>query len=336
MRVRFWLSVCGITALLGGAAAAYLLRPVDVEARDLSGLVGDPSRGAYLARASGCFSCHTNGAKGGAVLAGGGPLKTPFGTFYAPNITMDRQNGIGAWTVEQFSAALTRGVSPRGENYYPAFVYPNYTRLGDQDIVDLWAAFKTVPPVPETAPAHELSFPFNRRILINAWKRLFFAPGRYEPDPSKSEHWNRGRFLVTGPGHCGACHTPRNLFRRPRWRTFPGRYGERRASGEGAGDHGGCLAQERMGEGHPGLFIENGQQAGRRCVRRQHGARRPRRHALAVRRRPQCNRRLSYVSTRRSMTSHEIGLPTPPCVPGRGRFRTGGRQPALCGRFRVR
>ena len=215
MRVRFWLNVCGIAAILGGAAAAYLLRPFDVEARDLSGLVGDPNRGAYLARASGCFSCHTNGAKGGAVLAGGGPLKTPFGTFYAPNITTDRENGIGAWTVEQFSAALTRGVSPRGENYYPAFVYPNYTLLGDQDIVDLWAAFKTVPPVPEAAPAHELSFPFDRRVLINAWKRLFFAPGRYAPDPSKSEQWNRGRFLVTGPGHCGACHTPRNLFGAP-------------------------------------------------------------------------------------------------------------------------
>jgi len=149
------------------------------------------------------------------VLAGGGPLKTPFGTFYAPNITMDRQNGIGAWTLEQFSAALTLGVTPEGENYYPAFVYPNYTRLSDQDIVDLWAAFKTVPAVASSPPAHEIGFPFNQRILINIWKRLFFAPGRYVPDPSRSVQWNRGRYLVTGPGHCGACHTPRNLFGAP-------------------------------------------------------------------------------------------------------------------------
>ena len=117
--------------------------------------------------------------------------------------------------MEQFSAALTWGVSPGGENYYPAFVYPNYTRLSDQDIADLWAAFKTVPPVSSAAPAHEIGFPFNQRILINAWKRLFFAPGRYEPDPSRSARWNRGRFLVTGPGHCGTCHTPRNLFGAP-------------------------------------------------------------------------------------------------------------------------
>ena len=115
MRVRFWLILCAAAVVIGGAAAAFLLRPFEVDARQLTGLVGDPRRGAYLARASGCFSCHTDGAKGGAVLAGGGPLKTPFGTFYAPNITMDRRDGIGAWTVEPFSAALTRGsnlVSP--------------------------------------------------------------------------------------------------------------------------------------------------------------------------------------------------------------------------------
>ncbi len=210
MTLKSWGLLCVLGGFIGLGVAVFMLRPFPTESRDLSGLVGDVKRGAYLARASGCFSCHS--AKGKPVLSGGGPLKTPFGTFYAPNLTTHPEDGIGKWTAAQFSAALTQGISPQGENYFPSFLYPNYTKLSNQDVVDLWAAFKTVPPVAGKAPNHDILFPFNQRVLLNGWKRLFFQPGAYKPDPTKTDSENRGAFLATGPTHCVACHTPRNLF----------------------------------------------------------------------------------------------------------------------------
>ena len=165
-----------------------------------------------MARASGCFACHTNAKAKGAVLAGGGPLETPFGTFYAPNITSHKTDGIGAWSLTDFANALRRGISPSGNHYYPVFLYPNYAKLSDQDVADLWAAFKTVPPVAGKPPDHDLKFPFQYRFLLGAWKKLFFDSSSYKPNPDKSKNWNRGAFLVNGPAHCSTCHTPKNLF----------------------------------------------------------------------------------------------------------------------------
>lgn len=194
-------------SLLAGAIGFYLLRPVNHKPRQLDGLKGNISRGAYLARASGCFACHSRPGK--PVLSGGAPLKTPFGIFYAPNITTHKSDGIGSWTLNDFANAVLHGVSPDGKSYYPVFLYPNYTLMSDQDIVDMWAAFQTVPPKPGRRPPHALKFPFGTRLFLNAWKRLFFTPGTYKRDPTRTQSWNRGAFLANGPTHCVTCHSPK-------------------------------------------------------------------------------------------------------------------------------
>lgn len=172
---------------------------------------GDAERGAYLARMAGCISCHTNSAGGGSPLAGGVRLKSPYGTFVTPNITTDPDHGIGAWSVVDFDRAVRQGISPEGEPYYPAFPYLFYAKLSDQDVADLWVAFRTVAPVAEDTGTHDLAFPFDVRFGLKLWRALYFQPAAFQPDPAHDEQWNRGAFIVTGPSHCGACHTPRNL-----------------------------------------------------------------------------------------------------------------------------
>lgn len=194
-----------------GAGAAGLWawpigNPVTLEKHD-----GDVNRGAYLARMAGCIACHTNTKGGGKPLAGGLALETKFGTFYSPNLTTDIKTGIGAWTIEDFSRAVRQGVSPSGGTYYPAFPYAFYGRLSDQDISDLWAAFQTVPPVTEASKPQDLYFPFSFRSGLKLWRALFLDFGSASPEPDKSDAWNRGKFIVEGPAHCGACHTPRNF-----------------------------------------------------------------------------------------------------------------------------
>jgi mono/diheme cytochrome c family protein len=178
----------------------------------LKNLKGDVNRGAYLARASGCIACHTDVSNGGAPLAGGAPLITPFGTFYAPNLTTDKVHGIGSWDVDDFGRALRYGKNPQGEGYYPAFPYTFYTKLSDQDIADLWSAFQTVPAIAEPAADHQLRFPFDQRAGLTLWQALFFTEQRYQHDPEQSEAFNRGAYLVEAAAHCAACHSSRNLF----------------------------------------------------------------------------------------------------------------------------
>lgn len=178
----------------------------------LARLEGDAARGAYLARMAGCIACHTDSEHGGAPLAGGVELQTGFGTFHSPNLTTDEDRGIGAWTPEMFAKAVRQGISPEGEPYYPAFPYPFYSRLSDQDIADLWAAFQTVPAMETASKPQELQFPYNFRPALKAWRGLFLDLGPLKPMPERSEAWNRGRYIVQGPAHCGACHTPRNLL----------------------------------------------------------------------------------------------------------------------------
>lgn len=202
--------------LLGSSALLALgwqaLSSEKVTQYSLKDLNGDVSRGAYLARASGCIACHTDVVEGGAALAGGPPLATPFGTFYAPNLTTDKVHGIGGWDVDDFARALRKGQNPQGQSYYPAFPYTFYTKLSDQDIADLWAAFQTVPAVAEPAADHQLSFPFNQRAALPIWQALFFTEERYKAEPEKSEKFNRGAYLVEAVTHCGACHSKRNLL----------------------------------------------------------------------------------------------------------------------------
>jgi mono/diheme cytochrome c family protein len=178
----------------------------------LAGIAGDPKRGAYLARMSGCIACHTNSASGSAPLAGGVELSTGFGTFYSPNLTTDEAHGMGAWSLADFDKAVRQGISPEGEPYYPAFPYGFYAKLTDQDIADLWAAFQTVPPVAEPSKEQDLTFPFSFRSGMKLWRALFWEQEAFQPERNRSDGWNRGKYIVEGPGHCGACHTPRNLL----------------------------------------------------------------------------------------------------------------------------
>ena len=167
-------------------------------------------KGEYLATAGNCATCHTS-AQGGAY-AGGVEFHTPFGLLYSTNITSDPETGIGNWTFKNFYHSMKQGVRPDGTHLYPAFPYTDFAKLSDEDIASLYLYVQTIAPVKQPNLANELAFPYNQRSLLIGWKTLYHDPQTFTPDPSKSEEWNRGAYLVEGPGHCGACHTPRNLF----------------------------------------------------------------------------------------------------------------------------
>lgn len=215
-----WMGLAAV-AVVGAAMAVYFLKPVTGPERDLT-LVGDASRGDYVMRLAGCVACHTDAAAGGIELGGGAGLKTAFGTFVPPNITSDRIAGIGAWTLDQFSDALSNGMGPQG-HLYPAFPYENYALMSDQDVVDLYAALMRTRPDPAPAAESSVPFPFNVRLILAGWKNLFFAPRRFEPEAGKDAVYNRGKYLAMGPAHCVACHTPRNMLGALEWdRAFTG------------------------------------------------------------------------------------------------------------------
>lgn len=169
-------------------------------------------RGTYIFKAAGCEGCHTSVKPKGAFLAGGRRMETPFGGFYTPNITSDKTHGIGGWTYEQFVAAMREGKTPDGSVYYPAFPYSSYTGMRDANLKDLWAYLRTVPAVAEPSKPHDLMFPFSIRSSVYGWRMLYFDSARAEPDTQRSEEWNRGAYIVRALGHCGECHTPRNLL----------------------------------------------------------------------------------------------------------------------------
>ena len=174
------------------------------------------ARGELLFHIGGCTNCHT--AKNGALLAGGGVIASPFGDFYAPNITPDPQTGIGGWTLEQFTRAMREGRDPAGWPLYPAFPYTSYTRMTDADLAAIKAYLDTLPAVGQASRPHELWFPFNIRWGLYLWQWLFFTPERFQPDPARDAAWNRGAYLVLGPGHCAECHTPRTFYGVLEWR----------------------------------------------------------------------------------------------------------------------
>ena len=170
------------------------------------------ARGEYLAAAAGCADCHTDAKNGGRPYAGGRALTTPFGTFYAPNITADPDTGIGRWSDAQFLNALREGVAPDGTNYFPVFPYPSFTKITDDDARAIKAYLFAQPAVRQANRAHDEAFPFSWRFLLNGWKLLFFNPGPFRPEPERGAAYNRGAYLVTALAHCGECHTPRNWF----------------------------------------------------------------------------------------------------------------------------
>jgi mono/diheme cytochrome c family protein len=166
--------------------------------------------GEYLARAGDCMACHTR--RGGEPYAGGVPIATPFGTFHVPNITPDKETGIGAWTADDFWRALHEGRSRDGSMLYPAFPYTNYTKVTRADADDMFAYLQSLKPVHNPRRAHDLGFPYDQRKMLIGWRALYFRTGEYENDPSQSDEWNRGAYLVNGLGHCDACHGHRNLL----------------------------------------------------------------------------------------------------------------------------
>ncbi|MGH8807455.1 MAG: c-type cytochrome [Noviherbaspirillum sp.] len=168
------------------------------------------ARGKYLVRAGDCMACHT--ARGGQPYAGGRAIPTPFGSILAPNITPDAATGIGTWSADDFWRALHNGKSKDGSFLYPAFPYPNYTKVTRADSDAMHAYLKTLTPVSQPSKPHELRFPYNQRILLAGWRALYFRPEVYRPEPARSAEWNRGAYLVQGLGHCSACHSGRNAL----------------------------------------------------------------------------------------------------------------------------
>jgi mono/diheme cytochrome c family protein len=167
-------------------------------------------RGHYLSILGDCGGCHTR--PGGEPYAGGLTLQTPFGNLVTPNITPDQDTGIGHWTAEEFASALRDGRGHNGTRLYPAMPYPTYTRMSDDDVLALRSYFMTVAPVHNPVVSNQLPFPFNIRLSMLFWNMINFTPGRFQPDPQKSTEWNRGAYIVLGPGHCVTCHTPKNIL----------------------------------------------------------------------------------------------------------------------------
>src|SRR3984893_6217616 len=163
--------------------------------------------------AGGCYSCHVLPGQPDRLRLGGGlAIPSPFGTFYAPNISSDPVDGIGRWTEAEFVDAVTKGISPAGFHYFPAFPYPSYQHAKVEDVRDLFAYLKTLAAVSGKVRDHDVPFPFNVRRNIGIWKLLFMDGKPFMPDAAHSAQWNRGAYLVNGLGHCAECHSPRNLL----------------------------------------------------------------------------------------------------------------------------
>ena len=188
-------------AFLVGAGPAAAAAEPDAEA---------VARGEYVFTAAGCLGCHT--AKGGERLAGGRALETPFGTFYPPNITPHPEQGIGGWSEAEFVRALREGVGPDGTRYFPAFPYTSYTHMSDADLHDLKAYLDVQAPSARENRSHDLSAPFGWRFLLPVWQALFLDADELPPEEGRDPAWHRGRYLVRALGHCGECHTPRNML----------------------------------------------------------------------------------------------------------------------------
>jgi mono/diheme cytochrome c family protein len=168
-------------------------------------------KGRYLATVGDCAACHTLPGSGH-EFAGGRAIETPFGTLLAPNITPDPITGIGAWTDDEFVNALIKGTGRNGRHLFPAMPYTYYTKLSRDDALAIRAYLDTVPAVQNQVKADQLPFPFNIRATMAVWDAMFFRSGAFEPVAGKSDEWNRGAYLVEGPGHCGMCHTPKNFL----------------------------------------------------------------------------------------------------------------------------
>jgi mono/diheme cytochrome c family protein len=202
-----------ILAAVGLGVFWLVTIPATVPASALGAYTPNFENGKVMFYAGGCASCHATPKQDDKIRLGGGlALKSPFGTFHVPNISSDRNDGIGNWNETQFVTAMLKGTSPDGRHYYPAFPYASYQRMRSEDVRDLFAFLKTVPAVQGKVRDHELPFPFNIRRTLGGWKFLFLDGKAFQADATKPADWNRGAYLVNGPGHCAECHSPRNIL----------------------------------------------------------------------------------------------------------------------------
>jgi len=210
-------AVVAAMAVAAAAAALTVLTAARPSGRSLPVYDPDPARGEVLYHAGGCISCHKASATSGVTgpPAGGAPFETPVGTFWPGNLTPDPETGIGSWSANQFVDAMTRGVSPDHRHYFPAFPYPSYRNMRVEDLLDLWAYLQSLEPVRSPARAPDVPMPGLSRRTVGLWKRLALDEAGFRPDPGRGKAWNRGAYLVNGPGHCGECHTPRNALMIP-------------------------------------------------------------------------------------------------------------------------
>jgi len=204
MRKRYRGSFAAAALLLVGTTASFA---GDSDPQEFTQI----ERGRYLAVLSDCASCHTVPGSN-QPFAGGRAIETPFGNIVAPNITPDPETGIGSWSDEQFDAAVRKGVARNGSHLYPAMPYNAYTKMSRDDVLAIRAYLNTLVPVRNAVEANTLPFPFGIRAAMRVWNALYFNEGDYQPNPNQSAEWNRGAFLVDGPGHCGACHTPKTAL----------------------------------------------------------------------------------------------------------------------------
>lgn len=207
------LFLLAIVALVAGLGVFWFVTvPAVVSAEALPAYSPNIANGQTVFNAGGCASCHAVVGEPRTMLGGGLAIPSPFGTFYAPNISPHKQNGIGTWSEANFVTAVKRGTSPTGTHYFPSFPYGSYVHATDNDIRDLFAYIKTLPSLSGRPRAHDVNFPFNIRRLVGGWKFLFMDDKQFSADPKQSAAWNRGAYLVNGLGHCAECHSPRNFL----------------------------------------------------------------------------------------------------------------------------
>jgi mono/diheme cytochrome c family protein len=202
-----------VLIVLGVPIVFGVMRAETITDAQLGPHQADVENGRVLFFAGGCASCHATPNQDDFTLLGGGrELPSDFGTFRVPNISPHANDGIGNWTEAQFASAMLKGTSPSGEHYYPAFPYTSYQRMSTGDVRDLFAFIKTLPPVEGRVAGHDLPFPFNLRAGVGLWKFRYLDGEPFHADPAQSDVWNRGAYLVEGPGHCAECHSPRDFM----------------------------------------------------------------------------------------------------------------------------
>jgi len=201
-----------LAAIVGLGVYWLVTRPSTVSASALASYTPNAANGKTMYDAGGCVSCHASVKDDRTILGGGLALPSPFGTFYVPNISPNPVDGIGRWSEADFVTAMLKGTSPSGSHYFPAFPYSSYAKMKLEDVRDLFAYLKTLPQAAGKVRDHDVPFPFNIRRNVGGWKFLFFDDKPFVADASKSAEWNRGAYLVNGPGHCAECHSPRNAL----------------------------------------------------------------------------------------------------------------------------